>query len=192
MQLLQAGEVRDGFRTISLGRFHLPQSLLTTCCRAAQAAFASRIGLIVALSLSKISVISLIRRLFSQDMRRHRVACEVSQDPFDIMHLSIVEQIGIGLVGLWCLASVLGLWARCNSRELMLPSPDRCSGQVFLSPTYRECMLTVKFLRWELISIFDAVSELGIVMLSTTLVWRLRMRMGLKIRVILAFLFRLL
>jgi len=46
-------------------------------------------------------------------------------------------------------------------------------------------------LRWQLIGIFDAITELMIVMLSCGLVWRLQMRLELKLRVILAFMFRL-
>jgi hypothetical protein len=45
--------------------------------------------------------------------------------------------------------------------------------------------------RWRFVGIFDAITESMIVCLSFGLIYRLQMRMELKIRVILAFIFRL-
>lgn len=51
--------------------------------------------------------------------------------------------------------------------------------------------LHTKLTRWEFIGILDAISELLIFLLSFGLIWGLQMRLDLKVRVVLAFIFRL-
>ncbi|KAF2435934.1 hypothetical protein EJ08DRAFT_295621 [Tothia fuscella] len=122
--------------------------------------FASRIALIVALSLSKFSTVLLIKRLFSQDMALHQLLCDIV----------------LGCIAIWGFASMIGVSVRCNPGTLLETASIGCSGQL---------------LRWKLIGICDAITEASIVLLSTGLVWRLQMRFDVKLRVILAFVFRL-
>ncbi|KAF2402029.1 hypothetical protein EJ06DRAFT_474359 [Trichodelitschia bisporula] len=125
-----------------------------------QSLFASRIASILSLCLSKCSVVCLIRRLFSDDMQRHRLLCDIN----------------LGIMALWACSSIVALSVRCSPQDLLQPRSGRCEDQL---------------LRWRFIGVFDAVTEVMIVILSSGLVWRLQMRMGLKLRVVFAFVFRL-
>jgi hypothetical protein len=79
------------------------------------------------------------------------------------------------LIALWGCGSLFGIWIRCDPQGV-LDNSKACVGQV---------------LRWQLIGAFNSITELMVFLLSTGLVWRLQMRLELKLRVILAFIFRL-
>jgi hypothetical protein len=64
----------------------------------------------------------------------------------------------------------------------------RCHAQALLDSS-KACGRQT--LRWQLIGAFDAATELMVVLLSAGLVWQLQMRLELKLRVILAFIFRI-
>jgi hypothetical protein len=82
-----------------------------------QAIFAGRILLIVALTLSKVSVVALIRHLFTQDMRKAWAAC---------------NYYAVAVV-FWGLMSIMALSVDCSSTSLLdTDQSDSCPNQVRL------------------------------------------------------------
>lgn len=102
------------------------------------------------------------------------------------------DQAVLVLITLWGLGSIVAVSARCDARH-SVEFEGHCSGQV----SHLNCAMAVnadfclQFVRWGFIGIYDAVLEVIIFFLSFMLIWGLTMRLDPKIRVILAFIFRL-
>jgi hypothetical protein len=91
-------------------------------------------------------------------------------------HLLILSlQTVLVTVAFWAAGSVVGVSVACRPGDLVTGNALSC---------------THRFLCWEFIGIFDAITEFLIILLSCGLVWRLQMKLELKVRVILAFMFR--
>lgn len=81
-----------------------------------KAALASQIFFLLSLCLAKISVILLIRRLYSPDMFKHLIICD-----------------GILVIcAIWGLGSILGIAIDCSPLHLMGPERSFCSNLVSL------------------------------------------------------------
>ncbi|KAH7126564.1 hypothetical protein B0J11DRAFT_459762, partial [Dendryphion nanum] len=124
-------------------------------------AMISQILLILSLGLTKCSVISLIRRVFTRDM----------------MHSWLICDIILGFVCIWTIASTVVVSAGCNLSNYIPPDGNRtCSG--FTT-------------RWLVVTTLDVVSELLLFVLPIYFLWTLQMSIRLKARVVIAFSFRL-
>ncbi|TID26479.1 hypothetical protein E6O75_ATG00972 [Venturia nashicola] len=82
----------------------------------------------------------------------------------------------LAAIAFWGLSSIIGITIVCQPSELLDHRYASCGGQT---------------LRWQLIGAFDSLTEVMIVILTLGLIWRLQMRLELKIKVVLAFVFRL-
>ncbi|EON68227.1 hypothetical protein W97_07485 [Coniosporium apollinis CBS 100218] len=128
----------------------------------AEATAASRIILIVVLALCKSSVLLLIQRIFAQHDSKKSL----------IRYLA-----GQGVIALWGIASVLAISIRCSPNHILPGDRNgQCSGDV---------------LRWKVITAFDVLIELALVILPAYLVSRVRIQLGKKLVVVVAFAFRL-
>jgi len=81
----------------------------------------------------------------------------------------------LAVVSAWGLASILALAIDCSARQVLGIGGSFCSNEL---------------LRWQLVGAFDAITEFLIFMLSFTLIYRLQMKLHLRARVVLAFVFR--
>ncbi|KAJ9669586.1 hypothetical protein H2201_000453 [Coniosporium apollinis] len=108
-----------------------------------KATYTSQILIIAALALAKCSVILLIRRVFTRDMKNFWMICTIL----------------LGFIGVWALASII-----------------TCPGYAA---------------RWKAVVALDVATELLFVILPIYLVWGLQMSRNLKLRVVLAFAFRI-
>ncbi|OCK81367.1 hypothetical protein K432DRAFT_450183 [Lepidopterella palustris CBS 459.81] len=126
-----------------------------------KAQYANQILLYASLCLSKCSVILLIRRVFTRDMKSFWVICTVM----------------LGAIVVWGIASIIGICAGCLPTEYgALSTNMKCAGWT---------------LRYKLVVIFDIITETILVLIPIYLVWGIQMSMKLKLRVIIAFAFRL-
>ncbi|OCL13909.1 hypothetical protein AOQ84DRAFT_385085 [Glonium stellatum] len=128
---------------------------------ASEAVFAGRTPFIIALCLAKCSVVMLIRRVFTRDMKKIWWTCNIA--------------VGIGVA--WGLLAIITISAGC--------SPDG----VLEKDRLTKCSNYAT--RWKLIFILDAISELGIVVLIFCFVLSLQMHISNKLAVTSAFAFRL-
>jgi hypothetical protein len=92
------------------------------------------------------------------------------------LFLTLLLQLALGTIALWGFASMIGVSIVCQPTGLLETNSARCAGQA---------------LRWQIIGAFDGLTEIMIMALTLGFIWRLQMRMELKIRVIIAFIFRL-
>ncbi|KIW02225.1 uncharacterized protein PV09_06379 [Verruconis gallopava] len=95
----------------------------------------------------------------------------------DMSHHLMLCNITLAATALWASGSLVSVSVTCAPEGLVNGEALTCARQAT---------------RWQAIGIFDAITELLINFLSLGLVWRLNMRFELKVRVILAFTFRLL
>ncbi|KAG6365773.1 hypothetical protein INS49_007384 [Diaporthe citri] len=122
---------------------------------------ASEILSITILCLAKCSVASLVRRVFTFDIDKTWITC------MGVLTFSAV----------WGLGSVVGLAVNCDSGTTLTTShPRYCPEQ---------------FLRWQIITAFDIITEILICFLPVVFVWSNTMSLCLKFQVFLAFAFRL-
>ncbi|KAF2201257.1 hypothetical protein GQ43DRAFT_471961 [Delitschia confertaspora ATCC 74209] len=124
-------------------------------------AFTAQLLLILALCLSKCSVILLIRRVFTQDLINFWLICNV------LLVLSWV----------WAIVSMVLIGAGCSISNYIPPTANNgCTG--FAA-------------RWDFVIALDAFIEFAMVALPVYFLWGLQMAFNLKSRVVLAFAFRL-
>lgn len=107
--------------------------------------------------------------------------------------LTLCAKFVLAAIAFWGISSIIGISIVCQPSELLEPHYASCGGQT---------------LRWQLIGAFDSLTEVCstaslhdastnttekvmIVILTLGLIWRLQMRLELKIKVVLAFVFRL-
>lgn len=140
---------------------------------------ASEVLYIIALALSKLSVVFFMRRLFTRD---HRAAWWSSN-------------VAIGLTVVWGVASCLAIGVGCGPSTILY-GEERCSGKVRATRLMEVVILIadprVQILRWSFVAAFDAVSEIIYVGVATLLVSPLQMTTYIKATVVAAFTFRLL
>ncbi|ORY19017.1 hypothetical protein BCR34DRAFT_472648 [Clohesyomyces aquaticus] len=124
-------------------------------------AFASEVLIVLALALSKCSVILLVRRVFSRDMKHFWTICNVI----------------LGFCCIWGVASAILVSAGCDASKYMPPQGNEtCRG--FAA-------------RWDIVVALDVFLELVMFVLPIYFLWGLQMAIDLKARVVLAFAFRL-
>ncbi|KAF2265809.1 hypothetical protein CC78DRAFT_567379 [Lojkania enalia] len=126
-----------------------------------QAAFASQIFVIITLALSKCSVIFLIRRVFTRDMK----------------HFWLICNIFLGIVGVWGITSCFLIGAGCHPSDYVPPNGNRTC------PAFSA--------RWIVVVTIDVITEVSMVLLPLCFLWTLQMAASLKSRVVVAFAFRL-
>lgn len=128
---------------------------------ASKAVFAGRLPFVIALCSSKCSVIILIRRVFTREMKKIWWTCNIA----------------ICVAVAWGLLAIITISAGCSPDGVL--EKDRFAK----CPNYAA--------RWKLTFILDALSELGIVVLIFFFVLNLQMHFSDKLAVISAFAFRL-
>lgn len=148
---------------------------LSTRLTSAQVIFTSDCLFIVALGLSKASVILLIKRLFTRDFHSAWLICNIL----------------LGLVAAWVIASILILTINCGPESKLLD--HRCTGQVGFK-TYLQrftILISSQVVRWSIVAAIDGLFEASIMILSVVLVWPLQMGLDIKVSVVFAFFFRI-
>lgn len=128
---------------------------------------------LVALFLTKSSVILLCRKLFSINMKKHRKLCDV---------MAVV-------CGLWCLGAILALNISCDSLQ-QIGYQTFCPNLVCVPPWRAPNLLVLtksQTTRWNVVAIIEAITEVLIFSLSLAVVLPLHMRTSRKISVLLSF-----
>ncbi|OCL10542.1 hypothetical protein AOQ84DRAFT_374814 [Glonium stellatum] len=126
-----------------------------------RAAYGNAILVLLSLCLSKCSLIFLIRRVFTRDMKNFWFICNLF----------------LGIVAVWGLAAIITVTAGCSSSHYVPPTgPGMCPGYLT---------------RWKFVVAFDVATEVIFVVLPIYLLWNLQMAFKLKLRVFLAFAFRI-
>lgn len=140
--------------------------------------YTSNLFFIVAVGLSKVSVVSFLRRI--SRMKEHR----------------LVFSISMGFIAAWTFGSLLGIALQCNMRHPWISIDEECPGIVSSVPDddiWRLHILTeFQLRRWQIISALDIVLEVAIVGLVVFLVSTLQTSMSSKVTVVGIFSFRLL
>lgn len=126
-----------------------------------KAQFANQLLLYFTLGLTKCSVVLLIQRVFTRDMKTFWWVCSFLA----------------GAVIVWGIASIFAISVGClPSDHAPLTAQTKCVGWV---------------LRYKVIVAFDVITEAFLAVLPIYLVWNVQMSVGFKLRVVLAFAFRL-
>ncbi|KAF2188207.1 hypothetical protein K469DRAFT_703678 [Zopfia rhizophila CBS 207.26] len=124
-------------------------------------AFISQLLLLLSLCLSKCSIIFLIRRVFTRDLK----------------HFWLICNILLAFVGAWGIASVTLISAGCNASN-------------YVPPHGNETCMGFK-VRWDIVIALDVVTEVIMTLLPIYFLRTLQMTIDLKARVVIAFAFRL-
>jgi hypothetical protein len=141
-----------------------------------QADYASSILYLLALSLSKCSVIALIMRLTTN--RQHRQ----------------VSWAVIAAVSVWTGTSILAISVSCTPAGPFDNLDEQCSGLVSCQTVLRRGRVLTcnsQYSRWIYIGAVDIVTELAIFAMSIYLVAALKMSLKMKATVVTAFALRL-
>jgi hypothetical protein len=128
--------------------------------KAGSATLAAYMLLIVALALAKGSTIMFVQRILSRDLRQLYLVC-------------------------YGLLAVFAFWAVGS----MIALGVACEGSGYVS----EDMVTVcgrQGTRWAIISAFDSLTELFLILMPSIVVWPLQLSFNLKVQVVTAFVFR--
>ena len=143
-----------------------------------QLVIASELLFFATLVLTKCSIVALFRRLFSIDMNRHLILCDVVS----------------GICVAWGLGAILTATINCNPLAQIGYERPFCSNLVCPpSPYIHITASTYKYQsgRFTGIAIIDAASEILIFILSVVVVIPLQMAVARKVTVVLSFLPRL-
>lgn len=138
--------------------------------------YASFLLFILALGLSKISVVCFQARLVAASRQRK------------------VFQGAVVLIAAWTAASFLALALQCNLSKPWQLVGQKCSDAVRIKLPTSQCNTdrdNLKGIRWTVISAFDILIELAIASLACYLVWNLQMTKARKWTVFSAFAYRL-
>lgn len=107
----------------------------------------------------------------------------------------LVGLVAIVGVTLWGILSIVALSVDCAASGYIQGDEAKCSHQVcFCEHGSRLSELrpnVIQFLRWQLITAFDAVTEGIILLIVITVVWPVHLALSRKFQVVLAFSFRL-
>lgn len=127
----------------------------------ARAQLANQVLLYFTLCLAKCSVVLLIQRVFTRDMKVMWWVCNIL----------------VGAVIAWGIASMIAISVGCSpSTHVPSAAQTTCIGWI---------------LRYKLVVAFDVITEVLLVVLPIYLVWSVQMGVKFKLRVVLAFSFRL-
>ncbi|KAF2034175.1 hypothetical protein EK21DRAFT_41251, partial [Setomelanomma holmii] len=129
--------------------------------RMASLQFGNQIALYIALGLSKAATILLIQRLFTNDMRKAWVVCNVV----------------IGTVLVWTVLAALLVSSGCSPESLAPQQPSQTCPSIVV--------------RYTLVVVSDAVTDIMLVVVPSYLCWQLQMSLTLKLQVAAVFAFRL-
>ncbi|KAF2751775.1 hypothetical protein M011DRAFT_393108 [Sporormia fimetaria CBS 119925] len=130
---------------------------------AGKATFASQIFLILTLACAKGSVAALMLRLFTRDMK-------VTRKSWVLCHATI------GLVIIWAIGSIVAVSVSCSPSAFIKDPRNQCKNQVT---------------RWRVITTFNIVLELLLMLLPIFFIWPIQMKRYIKLQVVIAFGFRL-
>ncbi|KIW61144.1 hypothetical protein PV05_01302 [Exophiala xenobiotica] len=137
--------------------------------KASRAAFAGELMFILALAAAKASTLYLMLRLFN--LSGPKATSQGQSRTFYWVGLSVLAAMGI-----WGLLSVIAVSVDCPVSTFIQGNSSQCSHQ---------------FLRWQLITAFDVVTECILILLSIVIVLPVQIAFVLKCQVVLAFAFRL-
>ena len=135
---------------------------------------------VIALCSSKCSVIILIRRVFTRDMKKIWWTCNTA----------------ICVAVAWGLLATITISAGCSpdgvlEKDRFAKCPNYVRDLILLTSTTLTITNYFQAARWKLIFILDALTELGIVVLIFCFVLNLHMHLSNKLAVTSAFAFRL-
>jgi hypothetical protein len=142
---------------------------------ASQAVLASRTLFLVSLCLSKLSVLLVIRSLFSWEKKRK----------------TLVTYVTIVVVALWGFAAALTLSVRCSSDYVLGGGEAKCFNHVGPSLYCRGFADSQQLVRLRAIMVVDIITESAIFVLVPIFLSRLNMATRKKYLVVIAFSSRL-
>ncbi|KAK5454240.1 hypothetical protein LTS15_006240 [Exophiala xenobiotica] len=137
--------------------------------KASRAAFAGEIMFIIALAAAKGSTLYLMLRLFN--LSGPKATSQGRTRTFHWAGLAVLAAMAI-----WGLLSVIAVSVDCPVSTFIEGNSSQCSHQ---------------FLRWQLITAFDVLTECILILLSIVIVLPVQIAFVLKCQVVLAFAFRL-
>jgi hypothetical protein len=140
-----------------------------------QYGYAADLLFIIALAISKLSVIFFLARLTPNKT-----------------HLRLCTAVG-AICGAWGVGGVLSLALKCDLAEPWITNGQKCTSLVSCEPyvdLFGELTI-IQIRRWQLISAFDVITEIIILVLIIRLVFNLQMSFRKKFMVVLGFAFRL-
>jgi hypothetical protein len=126
-----------------------------------QSQFGNQIALYMSLGLSKVSTILLIQRLFTRDMGRPRMICNMVT----------------AAVLLWTFITAVLVSVGCSAESTAPISPSGTCPSIIA--------------RYKLVVATDAITDVILVSIPGYLVWQLQMSIKLKLQVLIVFAFRL-
>lgn len=150
-----------------------------------KSAFAAQILFMLSAAFAKASTLFLMMRLFN-------LSGPKSQSQTRSRSLYIVAVTILAVVGLWAILSIVAVSVQCSVGDFILADQGQCSHQVSLTMLeYIPILISMQFLRWQLITAFDVATECILVIVSIMIVWPVQLLLPLKCQVVLAFAFRL-
>jgi hypothetical protein len=138
---------------------------------------ANEILFILAIALTKLSVVFFVKRLLTQELRKAWWAAHIV----------------LGLTVAWAVAGILLVSIGCSAQNAV-SEPQTCTGMVRRSDIHirKRILLTgSQTVRWSIVIGADAFLEICYVALSVALVLPLQMKAYIKVTVVAAFAFRL-
>lgn len=126
-----------------------------------QSQFGNQIALYMSLGLSKVSTILLIQRLFTRDMGKPRIICNLVT----------------ALIVLWTFIVAILVSVGCSAESMAPMTPSRTCPSIIA--------------RYKLVVATDAITDVILVSIPGYLVWQLQMSVKLKLQVLVVFAFRL-
>ena len=140
--------------------------------------YTSNLFFIMAIGLSKISVVRLLHRI--SRIKQHR----------------LVFNIAVGLIAVWTIASLLAIALQCDLQHPWTSVEEECPGIVspaqYCDTRRLKSLTEFQLRRWQSICALDIASEVAIVGLVVFLVYSLQTPMSRKAKVVGIFSFRLL
>ncbi|KAH0845449.1 hypothetical protein AYO21_06154 [Fonsecaea monophora] len=136
---------------------------------ASRATFTSQILFIISATIAKASTICLMMRLFN--LVGPRTAKDFRSKVLYWISVSVLV-----IMALWGLLSIVAVAVNCSLPGFIQGDSEGCGGQ---------------FLRWQLITAFDVITECILVLITVFVVWPVHLALAMKFQVVLAFAFRL-
>ncbi|EXJ59876.1 hypothetical protein A1O7_04023 [Cladophialophora yegresii CBS 114405] len=138
--------------------------------KASRATFTAQILFILSAAAAKASTLCLMMRLFN--LSGPRTGQKLRQRVFYWIALAVMAG-----VSLWAILSIVALAVNCSVPGSIRGNAGSCAHQ---------------FLRWQLITAFDVVTEGVLILIVICVVWPVHLSFAMKCQVVLAFSFRLL
>jgi hypothetical protein len=127
---------------------------------AGSATLAAYMLLIIALALAKCSTIMFVQRILSRDLRQLYLVC------YGLL----------AVFALWAVGSMIALGVDCKGSHYVSEDIAAVCGH--------------QGTRWAIISAFDSLTELFLILMPSIVVWPLQLSINLKVQVVTAFVFR--